>query len=88
MTRELLRISRGDAGHGYEQVRPSNSPQAIGGANNQKQEVETDSLGFDQDGRRNYKGFIILRLDGKFSVDGELFSTLGKAKRYISDRAG
>lgn len=47
-----------------------------------------DSFGFDEKGHRLYKEFIIERNNSQFIVDGQNFSTLGKAKRYVSERMG
>lgn len=46
-----------------------------------------DQFGFDENGMLEYRGMTIQKVDNKFQVGDQFFSTFGKAKRYISNQA-
>lgn len=57
-------------------------------ADTTKSDGAGDDLGFNEQDERSYKGKIIKREGNTFRVDGQTFSTLGQAKRHISNMTG
>lgn len=50
---------------------------------NDSNQPTSENMGFDEDGVRLYKGKTIQEIEGKYHVDGEVFWTLGKAKKHV-----